>query len=171
MKKDLEVTKDSPHISEIELKANRFAAELLINEELLLQEMRTHNIDKNKIDIKDIFKLSDLFLVPYKTMVRRLSETKVLKEKRQSELMKLSMEDVEMWRSRLGIYIQTRQNKVGLSNLIDIAMELYESNMITREKLEYVLKFAGLNTDDLGIKDEEAYVAPTDEELESIIEE
>ena len=41
--------------------------------------------------------------------------------------------------------------------------------MITREKLEYVLQFAGPNTDDLGIKDEESYLAPTDEELESII--
>ena len=42
---------------------------------------------------------------------------------------------------------------------------------ITREKLEYLLSFAQLNMEEMGIKDEEPYIPPTDEELDAIMEE
>ena len=42
--------------------------------------------------------------------------------------------------------------------------------MITREKLEYLLGLAHLNMEEMGIKDEEPYIPPTDEELDSIME-
>lgn len=171
LKKNVEEIDNSVNIPEEELKANRFAAEFLINEELLLQEMRTYSVDKNKIDIKDIFILSNLFIVPYKTMVKRLYEIKLINQKRYTELMELSKEEVEIWRNRLGLSLPTRDNKIGLSNLVDKAMELYERKKITREKLEYLLDFAGLTVKEMGIKDEEPYIPPTDEELDAIMEE
>lgn len=170
-KTNIEETESSVKISENELKANRFAAEFLINEELLLQEMRTYGLDKNKIDIKDILFLSNLFIVPYKAMVKRLYEIKIFNYKRCSELMELSNQEIEVWRNRLGLYIPTRDNTIGLSNLIDRAMELYEVKKITIEKLEYLLELAGLTLKDMGIEDEEIYIPPTDEELDSIMEE
>ena len=171
LKKDIEEMNNCVSISESELKANRFAAEFLINEELLLQEIRTYSMDKNKIDIKDIIKLSNLFIVPYKTMVKRLYEIKLISQKRYTQLMELSNKEVEVWRNRLGLSLPTRDNKIGLSNLVDKAMELYERKKITREKLEYLLDFAGLTTKEMGIKDEELYIPPTDEELDEIMEE
>ena len=171
LKKDIEEMNNCVSISESELKANRFAAEFLINEELLLQEIRTYSMDKNKIDIKDIIKLSNLFIVPYKTMVKRLYEIKLISHKRYTQLMELSNKEVEVWRNRLGLSLPTRDNKIGLSNLVDKAMELYERKKITREKLEYLLDFAGLTTKEMGIKDEELYIPPTDEELDEIMEE
>ncbi len=159
------------NISENELKANRFAAEFLINEELLLQEVRTYGVDKNRIGIKDIMKLSNLFVVPYKTMVKRLYEIKLINKKRYNKLMALSNEQVDMWRNRLGLSLPTRENKIGLDNLVDKAMELYERKKITREKLEYLLDLAGLTMEDMGIKGEEPYIPPTDEELDIIMEE
>ena len=171
LKSNVEEIESPVKISENELRANRFAAEFLINEELLLQEMRTYHVDKNKIDVKDIFILSNLFVSPYKTMVKRLYEIKLLSRKRYNELMELSNEEVEIWRKRLGLSLPNRNNKIGLSNLVDMAMELYEAKKITREKLEYLLDFAGLGLEDMGIKEAEAYIPPADEELNAIMEE
>ena len=89
LKRDIEEMNNCDGISKNELKAKRFAAEFLINEELLLQEIRTYNVGKNKIDIKDIFKRSNLFIVPYKTMVKRLYEIKLINQRRYSKLMEL----------------------------------------------------------------------------------
>ncbi len=171
LKTDIEEMNNSVSISENELKANRFAAEFLINEELLLQEMRTYSVDKNKIDIKDIIKISNLFIIPYKTMVKRLYEIKLINRKRYIELMELPNEEIEIWRNRLGLSLPTRDNKIGLSNLVDKAMELYEEKKITREKLEYLLNLAGLDLEEMGIEDEEPYIPPTYEELDAIMEE
>ncbi|SNS68639.1 protein of unknown function [Anaerovirgula multivorans] len=126
LKTDVEETDSADSISESELKANRFAAEFLINEELLLQEMRTYGVDKNKIGIKDILKLSNLFAVPYKTMVKRLYESKLIGKMKYDELMKLSNEQIKICRNRLGLSLPTPNNKIGLNSLIDKAMELYE---------------------------------------------
>ena len=52
-----------------ELKANRFAAEFLVEENMLLQEMRIYTITSHKISVKDILQLASLFTVPYKTIV------------------------------------------------------------------------------------------------------
>lgn len=171
LKTDIEEINNSYVIPEHELKANRFAAELLINEELLLQEMRTYSVEKNKIGIKDIFKLSNLFIVPYKTMVKRLYEIKLINQNRYKDLMKLSNEEVEIWRNRLGLSLPSRDNKIGLSNLVDKAMELYESKKITIEKLEYLLDFAGLTVKEMGIKYADFYIPPTEEELDAIMKE
>ena len=64
-----EVTNDSN-----ELKANRFAAEFLVEEELLMKELRTYGIASENVSFKDILILSELFCVPYRTMVKRLFE-------------------------------------------------------------------------------------------------
>lgn len=171
LKKDLEETNSDAIISEIELRANRFAAEFLINEELLLQEMRTYRVEKNKICIKDILKISNLFVVPYKTMVKRLYEVKLINKKRYTEFMEISNREIEIWMNRLGLSLPTRDHKIGLNNLVDKAMELYEKKKITREKLEYLLDFAQLTMEEMGIGNEEPYIPPTDEELDAIMEE
>lgn len=171
LKSNMEEINGTVTLSENELKANRFAAEFLIDKELLLQEIRTYRIDKDKVDIKDILKLSNLFVVPYKTMVKRLYETDLINTKKYSELMTLSNEEVKIWRNRLGLSLPARENKIGLDSLVDMAMELYERKKITREKLEYLLEFAGLTMEKMGIKEQEPYIPPTDEELDEIMEE
>jgi hypothetical protein len=104
-------------------------------------------------------------------MVKRLYEVKLINKKQYAEFMELSNEQIEIWRNRLGLSLPTRDNKIGLNSLVDKAMELYESKKITREKLEYLLSFAQLNMEEMGIKDEEPYIPPTDEELDAIMEE
>ena len=156
---------------ERELKANRFAAEFLVSEVLLKQEMETYSIAKSKIDIKKVLQMSNLFLIPYKTMVRRFYEIKIIGKRDFESLMAISSEDIDVWRMRLGFSLPVREQRIGLDNLIDRALELYEKKLITYEKLEYLLSFAQLTPIQLGIPNAGNYVPPTDEELQSILEE
>lgn len=167
----LEAEETSYQINENELKANRFAAEFLVEENLLRQEMKTYDISKDNISIKEILRLSTLFLVPYKTMVKRLKEIKIFNKSSYEKFSSVSKEQIEIWRTRLGIRLPVRENKIGLDNLVDKAMELYEKKLITIEKLEYLLSFADLSIEQLGIETAPVYVPPTDEELQLIMEE
>lgn len=156
---------------DVELFANRFAAEFLIDEALLLQEMRTYEIDRTDIDIKDVVRLANLFVVPYRTMVKRLHETGIFKEKEFNKFIIYSEEQADIWKNRLGLSAPVRKEKIGLSNLVDKAMELFESRMITYEKLEYLLSFAELLPEQVGIVKKDEYRAPTQDELDDIMEE
>ena len=69
------------------------------------------------------------------------------------------------------VTLSERKNKIGLSDLSDKALDLYERNMITYEKLEYLLEFAELTPEEMGIKSVNQYQPPTDEELDVIMEE
>lgn len=167
LKKDVEETEEA--VQSNELKANRFAAEFLINEELLLQEIRTYGINKTKIDLKDILKLSNLFVIPYKTMVKRLYEVKLLNKDKYTEFYKYTNEQIEIWRNRLGLSLPIRENKIGLSTLVDKAMALYERKKITIDKLEYLLSLADLTLEQMDIKEESHYIPPSDDELDEIM--
>ena len=167
---DIEETNSNNTISINEMKANRFAAEFLINEELLNQEIRAYALEKNKIDIRDVLILSNLFVVPYKTMVNRLFETKIINKEKYAKLVLLTNEQIEIWRNRIGLSLPTRENKIGLNSLVDKAMELYEKNLISRDKLEHLLGYANLNLEQMGIPLEDPYVPPTDDELDVIME-
>lgn len=171
LKSDVEEIEDGFNQKENELIANRFAAEFLINEELLLQETRTYGINKNKLDLKDILKLSHLFVVPYKTMLRRLYEVDLLSKDEFTVFMNYSSDEIKIWRKRLGFSLPVRENKIVFDTLVDNAMQLYESKKITVQKLEYILGMSNLTLDQMNIKIEDDYIPPTDEELDKIMEE
>jgi Zn-dependent peptidase ImmA (M78 family) len=156
---------------EIELLANRFAAEFLANEELLFQEMRAFQIGKSNLSVKEIVKLANHFVVPYHTMVRRLNEVDVCSQKQYEEFMSYTDEQAEIWRNRLGISLPTRKEEIGLSDLVDKAMELFERDLITYEKLEYLLGFAELTPGKMGVEQKISYQPPLDDELDAIMEE
>lgn len=155
---------------ETERYANRFAAEFLVNEELLLQEIKVYGIDKNALSIKDIVKLANLFVVPYRTMVKRLHEIEVCSKREYEKFKEYTDEQAKIWRNRLGLSVPVRKDEVGLSNLVDKAMELYEKNLITYEKLEYLLELAELTPEKMGIALNNGYEPPTDDELDAIME-
>ncbi len=48
--------------------------EFLVNEELLRQEMKVFDIDKDGLSTKEIVKLANLFTVPYKTCLLYTSD-------------------------------------------------------------------------------------------------
>lgn len=157
-------------INQSEAAANRFAAEFLVNEGLLLRQIDIYISNRKQLDIKDVLRLANQFLVPYKTMVRRLNEIGVLKDSSCNELLSKG-EQVEIWRKRLGLSLPMRENRIGLHTLVDLSMDLYEKDLITYEKLEYLLGFAQIKPKDVGIEHINDYVPPDDSELEAILEE
>ena len=156
--------------SEVEQKANRFAAEFLVNDELLCKEMDIYQINKETISVKEIVMLATLFTVPYKTMVKRLYEINVYSADKFNLFMQYTNQDVTIWRDRLGLSLPVREKKIGLSDLVDKAISLYEKNLITYEKLNYLLEMADLTPEKMGIKTKPTYVPPSEEELDGIME-
>lgn len=166
-----EIEETAPSVSVNELMANRFAAAFLVPKRLLLQEIETNKIDDFNIDIPDIIRLARIFLVPYRTMVKRLYEIRKITELQQNGFLELPEGEIDIWRKRLGLELIKRTNQISLDVLIDKALLLFEKKLITHDKLEYLLSFAKTTPEEMGIPNEQAYVQPSDDELQAIMEE
>ena len=76
--------------------------EFLVNEELLRQEMKVFDIDKDGLSTKEIVKLANLFTVPYKTKVKRLNETNIHSRKELEKFMIITDEQEDICCNRMG---------------------------------------------------------------------
>lgn len=152
-----------------EKKANRFAAEFLVDEQLLKQELELYRI--KKITIKSILHLAELFTVPYRTMVKRLREINVISDTDLDMFLSETEDSVETYKKRFSISSQKSDHRIIMDNLVELAVTAYEAGYITYEKLEYLLGMSNLKPEDLGIEKKAAYTFPSDEELDSIMEE
>lgn len=152
-----------------EKKANRFAAEFLVDELLLKQEIELYRI--RKITIKSILKLSELFTVPYRTMVKRLRETGIMNDTDMNQFLTETEAAVETYRKRYSISLMKSDERIVMDNLTELAVTAYESGYITYEKLEYLLGMSKLKPESLGVKKEAACEFPSDDELDRIMEE
>lgn len=151
-----------------EKKANRFAAEFLIDEMMLRQEIEIYKI--KKITIKSMLQLADLFMVPYQAMVKRLNETDFIGKDELKRLLSESDDSIIKYKKRYAISVTEQDDRIGMDNLAELAVNAYESNMVTFEKLEYLLGLCGLKPEELGIKKVSGSAFPSDEELDSIME-
>ena len=131
-----------------DLKANRFAAEILIPEEILKTELRRIKASEKNITISDIVCLMDVFLVSHKTIIRRLYEVKIINYSQYLIFIKTDIIDIELQKKRLGVALRnnTRTHIKKLDKLVDMSLSLYEKNIITYEKLEYLLSLADSTT-------------------------
>lgn len=152
-----------------EMKANRFAAEFLVDEILLKQEINLHKIDE--YTIKNILLLCDLFVVPYRTMVKRLREENYITEEKLRVFLSESDESINKYRKIYSLSEQKPDNRVSMDNLVELAVNAYTSELITFEKLEYLLSLSNLTPEDVGIAIETEHEFPSDDELENIMEE
>lgn len=172
----LEETAPKEEIDVEELAANRFGAEFLLAEDVFENELKIRKIERNSVSLKQVVELMDVFLVPYKTMVRRLYEIKYISLDQCNELLAIEdrneNEGVMLWQKRLNICKRNneRTEEKKLDKLIDMALELYENQQITYEKLEYLLHLSDVTPADFNIY-EEKIILPTEEELLEILEE
>lgn len=154
-----------------DIKANRFAAEFLIPEEVFRNELNIRGINKVSIDLNGVIELMDVFLVPFKTLIRRLYEIDYITKDKFKEF--ISLEDrkeeqgIMLLQKRLGLCKRNndRTKEIKLDKLVDTALKLYEKNEITYEKLEYLLELSKFKPSDFNIYEEECYIAPEDEIL------
>lgn len=152
-----------------EKKANRFAAEFLADEVLLKQEIDLYKI--KTFTMKSVLQLAELFTVPYRTMVKRLGEIGAVESSDVDKFLLESEDSVEMHKKRYSISSQKSDHRIVMDNLVELAVTAYESRYITYEKLEYLLKISNLKPEDLGIEKKSTYEFPSDDELDSIMEE
>lgn len=154
-----------------ELKANRFAAEFLVDEEMLRQEMRIYSIIPRKISVKDILQLAALFTVPYKTMVKRLHEIEAINQDEREQYLTIPESSIEQLRKRYSFTIPETDNKIVIDNLVELAVAIYEKKRISYEKLQYLLSMSNLEPSDVGITEPQGFIPPSDDELDDIMEE
>lgn len=163
-------------INREDLKANRFGAEFLVPEEVFRNELNIRNIKKDSIELREVIELMDIFLVPYKTLVRRLYEIDYINLEKCNNL--LGKEDrkedigVMLWQKRLGLCKRNneRTKELKLDKLVDTALKLYDKHQITYEKLSYLLKLSNLNPSEFNIY-EEKYEVPSEGEILRLMEE
>lgn len=154
-----------------ELKANRFAAEFLVDEEMLRQEMRIYSIIPHKISVKDILQLAALFTVPYKTMVKRLHEIGAINQDEREHYLSKTESSIEQLRKRYSFTIPETENRIAIDNLVELAVAIYEKKRISYEKLQYLLSMSNLEPSDVGIAEPQGFIPPSDDELDDIMEE
>ena len=152
-----------------EKKANRFAAEFLMDRILLKQEIELYNI--KKFTIKNILQLAELFTVPYRTMVKRLGEIGVIEDSDLNKFLAEAEDSIGKYKKKYSIVSQKADNRIVMDNLVELAVNAYQAGYITFEKLEYLLGISKLKPKDLGIEKKSACEFPSDDELDSIMEE
>ena len=152
-----------------ELKANRFAAEFLIPKTLLRQEIDSYEI--TVYNEKTILKLAELFVVPFRTMVKRLREVELISEEEQTKFLAYTDADIAKYRKIYSFEEPKADSTIAIDNLTELAVKAYELHQITYEKFQYLLKFCKLTPEEVGINPPEIYSPLTDDELDAIMAE
>ena len=152
-----------------EKKANRFAAEFLIDEMLLKKEIDIYGI--SDITIKSILQLCKLFVVPYKTMARRLQEIGMISDDELDKFLSESEESIYKYRKMYSMVLRSPDECVAMDNLVELSVSAYEKGYVTYEKLEYLLEISNMTPEELGIEKKVNCKIPSDDELDSIMEE
>ena len=162
LSKDIEGT-ETNGTSLNEQMANRFAAEFLVQATLLQAEITMFSIKPEKIGIKAVLQLANSFTVPYRSMVKRLFETEIITRKQAIELLEQPEQFIDHWRLRLGYGLPCPTKKKKLGNLLDLAMQAFEIDLITRDKLDHLLEIVGIEPNQLGLPvDTEQYLFSPD---------
>lgn len=167
---------EQPQRSKIENRANRFAAEFLVEEQLLHKELFERKVLKNNVKIDAIIELMDVFLVPYKTIVMRLYEIGYIGEVDCKALLDIPARGVESPIVRLQHRLELCEKnnevskKIKLANFVDVSLKSYEHNLRTFQKLEQLLGFVGKNPRQFGIE-EEIEDLLSEEELDVLLSE
>lgn len=171
---------DSAIPSKDELIANRFAAELLIDENTVHDLYHRYVEGKTKYpkEVQLIFLvlcLMDYYLVPYKMTVLRLEELGLITPQEEESLLSVPREgenSISQLQKRLGLC--ERNNEITktkkFADFIDLAIQDYQSELITFAKLRQLLSIFDLTPENMGIMEEKNQEFFTSEELDAVLE-
>lgn len=135
--------------------ANRYAAELLVGKKQLKE--RFLDLPEAYNLITKAVLLSDVFLVPYKTIVKRFIETELIDD--ESEIQKLFEADSETIMSIAKRYECCRRNfeiskETRLGGYVNKALMLYENELSTFKDLQIKLELLQKKPEDYGVYDD-----------------
>lgn len=141
-------------IEKVDLIANRFAAELLVGYRRLVEKYNELPASYN-LKVKAVI-LSDIFLVPYKTIIKRFIETGLITDKDEIETLihldddqiKAIAERHECCRRNYEINEEKR-----LGGYVNKALMLYEHELSTYKELRDRLELLGKTPEDFDVQD------------------
>ena len=88
-------TIDTGTSEEEEMEANAFAGLILVPADILEQQIRIYQIDRENISTDSIIMLMEIFAVPYKAIVLRLLEECIIKDEKAEELISIPADVVK----------------------------------------------------------------------------
>ena len=129
--------------SNMENKANLFAAILLVPEESLKKELSLLKVKSgDDLDVLNVIKLMDIFAVPFKTIILRLYEIEILNEREAEKWLAVSDRDTDkgilkqIKKHKIAERWQKRTREIKYSNLRFLVMDNDELELLPRQKIE-----------------------------------
>ena len=132
---------------------------------------KDHPYKISDITIKSILQLCELFVVPYRTMAKRLREIGLISEDELQKFLNESEESINKYRKMYSFVLRDPDERVVMDNLVELAVTAYAEGYVTYEKLEHLLELSNMTPEELGIEKKANYEFPSDDELDSIMEE
>lgn len=160
----------------VEAKANRFAAEFLFPEVALksiaIEEFKTSKLEKipEKTLLRFIVRLQCTWWLPYRSIVKRLSEIGAISQEQYNKLYDINERDLNSEYGKMGLAfnkevynkLNKKTNKIGTSAKdIEIIIRNFEDNLIDEDKFAETLNLFGKSPDDFGYK-----ITVSDEDLD-----
>ena len=149
----------------LEKKANRFAAEFLLPqnvlESIILDEFKTSSLGKinSKALIRFIARLHCTWWLPYRSLVRRLHEIKAINSTQYLELYEVNERDLRGEFGKIGqainseifLRLNTPTNRIGTSpNEIEVIIRNFEDNLIDEDMFAATLGLFNRIPDEFG---------------------
>lgn len=179
-------TKTGSHLSRledeennlIEAKANRFAAEFLLPEVTLegivLEEFKTSSLVdvSKKTLLRFIARLQCTWWIPYRSIVKRLSEIKAISKKQYEKLYTINERNLNDEYGKIGrainneafIKLNKATNNIGTSpNNIEIIIRNFEDNLIDEDKFADTLSLFNKIPDNFGYE-----ITVSDEDIDEL---
>lgn len=160
----------------VEAKANHFAAEFLFPEVALksiaIEEFKTSKLEKipEKTLLRFIVRLQCTWWLPYRSIVKRLSEIGAISEEQYNKLYDINERDLNSEYGKMGLAfnkevynkLNKKTNKIGTSAKdIEIIIRNFEDNLIDEDKFAETLNLFDKSPDDFGYK-----ITVSDEDLD-----
>ncbi|MBW8382348.1 MAG: ImmA/IrrE family metallo-endopeptidase [Youngiibacter sp.] len=149
----------------LETKANRFAAEFLLPqnvlESIILDEFKTSSLDKinSKALIRFIARLHCTWWLPYRSLVRRLHEIRAINSMQYLELYEVNERDLRGEFGKIGqainsevfLRLNTPTNSIGTSPIeIEVIIRNFEDNLIDEDMFAATLGLFNRTPDEFG---------------------
>ncbi|MDP4177326.1 MAG: ImmA/IrrE family metallo-endopeptidase [Bacillota bacterium] len=148
---------------DLELICTQFAGEFLVRDDILEEELIKMGISKaDKISLENIVRLMNLFILPYKIILKRLYEENKISKQKYSELslIKSCGNDSPIFQIQKRLGLCSKNNEISkiksFSNFIDLAIKSYSASLKDYEDLEYSLKLFDLKPSNFNIKKTES---------------
>lgn len=150
-----------------ELRANLFAAMLLVPKHVLEQELLFLDVPKHAVTAVHAVELAHIFEVPYKSMVRRLYEIDYIKKTVLTEL--LAEPNVALIQKKLQLDRTVTKPVIHYEGLAKNACDLYQRGHITFKRLRNLLALIEKEPEDFAIVRPDEL--PSEEDIDKLLEE